>query len=239
MPGQDNTCRSRAWRRRLGWVATSGGRPRDRGLAALALLGALLGLLGGGLLALPGGGLLALLALLTLLGGPGGGLLALLAADGALGAGDVAVLVEEGDEVRALDDAGLGDPLRPALRQPGLLARHAPHVASLDVVHEVLVALDASSCHRLGHGVPSVRVVAGASYKPRRGSQGLSTERAHSSTWHSDSASSGSPAQPPRRSTIRKAPWARSASSSAGKNCRCARRTTRVRRSPAGQSIDS
>src|SRR3990172_6717381 len=105
MPGQDNTCRSRAWRRRLGWVATSGGRPRDRGLAALALLGALLGLLGGGLLALPGGGLLALLA-----------------ADGALCAGDVAVLVEEVDEVRVLVDAGLGDPLRPALRQPGLLA---------------------------------------------------------------------------------------------------------------------
>ena len=78
-------------------------------------------------------------------------LLALLPADGALGARDVAVAVDEVDVVRVHFEATVGDLLRAALGDAGLLSLHLPDCAVLHVVHEVLLALDTQLCDFLRH----------------------------------------------------------------------------------------
>src|SRR5262249_34136544 len=83
--------------------------------------------------------------------GAAGRRLALLAADGALGAADVAVLVEEVDEREVHRHPALGNLLGTALRNARLLARHLPDRAVLDVVHKIFLTPNSESCDLLSH----------------------------------------------------------------------------------------
>src|SRR5882724_5104027 len=134
-------------------------RPRNGGrierlappflLSCLLLRGGLLGLADAllrGLRRLLGGGLLAAAAPLGCLGG----FLPLLSADGAFGAGDVTVAIDEIDVVGVHLEPAVGDLFRPTLGDARLLPLDLPNRSVLHVIHELLFTSYAQLCDFLG-----------------------------------------------------------------------------------------